>query len=1470
MPSGGARSFNGAIVKTHSPIARTCRSVHAVGALWLCCASLAHAYPTISNQIVDVTAPVVGIGADEVIGPRSQFTISIGPNAVLPAASAVTEVRLVALNASGVELAAFALTAANGALGNTSAGGIYGNGINGTAAAFNLAANTNDDFLFTLPGVASIGVTVSTNGAPADFNRVATLFSAVETPNLTGDECFRLDSTGPTLISAVIASGTLVLTFNEPLTLPLGGGNNNVFANNTQTGAADGAFNTTTLANPNVENLDFQYIASPGPFTFGDATSASVAVLGASSLSPSGTSISFPIITANNLAIGGQIRPLMQGLSGRSAVHDFVGNLAAQGSATTGISITAPAALQIVAVEWRSTYAQSGPYTPGAIAIIFNNPIVNVGSTPFYDAFGQAIRRGNSDSTLSVANVYQDPGNPNAVLLDLFCCSSDGVYADGRDFNGLAYTWNYVEGFGTGPQDIFGNVIAPPAGTPFTIADRIAPQSRSISYHDTNRDGRLDAVGLVYSEPVTTTATGASATLSKVNATVQPFAQITSSGVLTNDSVVADAIPANNIVSITSLSSGSVRAPSEPARLSAGNALLFNYNPNLVNWDNNPATAVGGSTEAIPGTGGPAALTIAGNSSFNVTDAQGNVLPVAPFAASNPNTDSAAPLLVAAHFFTGDNQNFNSNDQYFYEQDGNPGDQTFNNRARLIASETLLLSPQFPSNVFFGPGAAGFFCNFFFYEGNTLTLYGSCSDLSFQPGMNVYVFSGAPIFDAQFNALESVTGVTSSDRTAPYARVQYFLEPLAFSHPRLVDTDADTFANEVRMTMSSVIDPATLQIADFSISIGSFTSGSNAGTALTLNLVDGVVPMSAPVLITYNGATDTTLIRNPAGFAVSPINDSSFAIGNGTTCPIPSMALRGFGPGSLLDCNNNSIPDGCDILENTSEDWNGDGIPDECQATLFFSSECESEFPDDNENPYPSIAEALNEAREELWCNLRVLAAAPLFQNVSLTLDDEPVDFTSRAGITISASNIYTLNHGSSLATTAAPLTIDGQLRVASNATVDLASTSISLASTGTITAFQGSTLRASNTASSALNGVVRLLAGATLDASNALSLGSTSSLTAQPGATLLSNSSITLSGAANLTGASLYSDSLTTSAGSHSFLDSTIGTGPISIGAVTTMNRCSVAATATTITAAGRLTFAGEHYANLTNSGRFYAVGNSLIVGNLTNNVGGIFTVQAGVTTLIGSLVNNGVIVGVIQNPARPESLAGFEEGETSLFDFTQPGDGLSIQGDFTLGVNAAFTLPNAAWRFTISGNFDCAINDPARFDLRLAELAFALNPIAQGIEAMSTDRGPIPAAYTPGPGNYPIGTLRVASFSLNTTDARDNDNLGQAACEAIYVENLIIEPGATLSAPNCPIYYKNLVNNGTIATPWNVIRVPPACPGDANRDGVVNFADITAVLNNWNITYPGSTGVGDANLDGVVNFADITSVLNFFGQPC
>lgn len=61
-----------------------------------------------------------------------------------------------------------------------------------------------------------------------------------------------------------------------------------------------------------------------------------------------------------------------------------------------------------------------------------------------------------------------------------------------------------------------------------------------------------------------------------------------------------------------------------------------------------------------------------------------------------------------------------------------------------------------------------------------------------------------------------------------------------------------------------------------------------------------------------------------------------------------------------------------------------------------------------------------------------------------------------------------------------------------------------------------------------------------------------------------------------------------------------------------------------------------------------------------------------------------------------------------------------------------------------------------------------------------------------------------------------------------------------------------------------------PVGCPGDADRDGEVDFADITEVLSRFNFTCAGGSSFGDSDNSGFVSFADVTEVLSRFGVPC
>jgi hypothetical protein len=56
------------------------------------------------------------------------------------------------------------------------------------------------------------------------------------------------------------------------------------------------------------------------------------------------------------------------------------------------------------------------------------------------------------------------------------------------------------------------------------------------------------------------------------------------------------------------------------------------------------------------------------------------------------------------------------------------------------------------------------------------------------------------------------------------------------------------------------------------------------------------------------------------------------------------------------------------------------------------------------------------------------------------------------------------------------------------------------------------------------------------------------------------------------------------------------------------------------------------------------------------------------------------------------------------------------------------------------------------------------------------------------------------------------------------------------------------------------------PACPGDWNGDGVIDFNDLLEYLNDYNAQAPRA----DINLDGIVDFNDLLEYLNLYNAPC
>jgi len=243
-----------------------------------------------------------------------------------------------------------------------------------------------------------------------------------------------------------------------------------------------------------------------------------------------------------------------------------------------------------------------------------------------------------------------------------------------------------------------------------------------------------------------------------------------------------------------------------------------------------------------------------------------------------------------------------------------------------------------------------------------------------------------------------------------------------------------------------------------------------------------------------------------------------------------------------------------------------------------------------------------------------------------------------------------------------------------------------------------------------------------------------------------------------------------------------------------------------------GTLIAYGEIIADVLNDGSATFTADTLVVGDYTNN--GTTNVQGGTLTILGSLINNGTIVGDVASDSASRSASN---------------NGLSVSGDYISGPTASIRMPDSTWTVKVGGNFDVAIEDHQRYDMATAKLS--ISPSSSEVktfELMSTDIGADPSGLDRSlPGHFPIGTLHIGpGASVQLVDVHDNDTLGQASCEALYVRELSIESGAVLNTGSCKVYYVHLTGLPAVDDPANLRQIV-ILPGDADGDGQVNLQD-------------------------------------------
>ncbi len=247
---------------------------------------------------------------------------------------------------------------------------------------------------------------------------------------------------------------------------------------------------------------------------------------------------------------------------------------------------------------------------------------------------------------------------------------------------------------------------------------------------------------------------------------------------------------------------------------------------------------------------------------------------------------------------------------------------------------------------------------------------------------------------------------------------------------------------------------------------------------------------------------------------------------------------------------------------------------------------------------------------------------------------------------------------------------------------------------------------------------------------------------------------------------------------------------------------------------------------------------------------------VHRGTLHIVGDIINWGTLLGDVSTGP------GIRGGGS---DAPRPGDGMAVGGDYIIGSNASLTMLNFEWTLGVSGNFDCAIDDNNRFMMIGATLAMNAGETSQTAELMSADIGDTMDGLDPLlSGNYPIGTFEVRTgATVNLVDMHDNANDGVDTCETMYVENLIVRAGGTLSTGGCNVYAANIIIDGVVkgeVTPIGEVT----CQGNiANDDGLVNIHDLLFLIGAW------GTNNQDADMNGdvVVNIHDLLILIGDWG---
>ena len=535
-----------------------------------------------------------------------------------------------------------------------------------------------------------------------------------------------------------------------------------------------------------------------------------------------------------------------------------------------------------------------------------------------------------------------------------------------------------------------------------------------------------------------------------------------------------------------------------------------------------------------------------------------------------------------------------------------------------------------------------------------------------------------------------------------------------------------------------------------------------------------------------------------------------------------------IGEGTSLDCNANLVPDECDIAVGTSPDCDGGGVPDECEAgygSFEWVGPDEGMFEDPaNWDPagVPGVGGDAVLSNDTEVDNRNVLSGSGSREICTLSI-----------GATSTGQQILRIEDPAELIVhNATTISAGGEIRLQDG-----------VLESGTVTD-AGSVSGAGEVSADFVNqGEITGAAGGMLLFSGSIFENHASGLIRAPFGSLVyvASTGVTQGGQLEIDtqAGMLFDAALTNLAG----------------GTVTILGG-SLGAPSLTNDASGLVYGFGTVDADATNDGEMTFVADTEIVGDLANN--GLVTIQSGLLTILGSLTGSGTIVGDF---------------------FGRSGnDGLTVLGDYQAAAMGSLQVANGTLK--LAGDFDVAINDPARFDLTTGTLQLVGLPEddPQLIEVLAEDVGA--CVVLPDPALFSFGGIRIGPVATTVQLVDDHDNASGAGAEAVYVEQLILEEDTTMDLAGHHVYYVTMTPEdpyapgsgvtvidsvgGGALIPVMTVEPPAAEEGATPKNRYLSFqpnnAD-TPVAFHVELTasdyFPGSVGV-----DGWVGEPDVDDV--------